>query len=82
MSCPKCKGRKSVKFRAIVKIVNVSHKTVYDWVKAFGELTYEKVKPEGDIIIELDTVKEIQIDSTSIKVHQHGTGSKKWGICR
>ena len=43
-------------FRAIAKIVNVSPKTVYDWVKAFGELTYEKVKPEGDIIIELDEV--------------------------
>ena len=41
-------------FRAIGKIVNVSHKAVYDWVKAFGLETYEKPQPKGDIVVELD----------------------------
>lgn len=41
-------------FRAIGKIVNVSHKTVYEWVKAFGLQTYEKPQPTGEIIVELD----------------------------
>ena len=41
-------------FRAIAKIIRVSHKTVHDWVKAFGVETYEKPKPEGDVALELD----------------------------
>ena len=41
-------------FRAIASIVKVSHKAVYDWVKAFGLETYEKPKPQGDIVVELD----------------------------
>ena len=41
-------------FRAIANIVKVSHKAVYDWVKAFGLETYEKPKPQGDIVVELD----------------------------
>ena len=41
-------------FRAIAKIVMVSHKAVYDWVKSFGLETYEKPRPQGDVIIELD----------------------------
>ena len=40
-------------FRAIAKIVHVSHKTVYDWVKAFGIETYEKPKPQGDVALEI-----------------------------
>ena len=31
-------------FRAIAKIVKVSHKAVHDWVKSFGLETYEKPK--------------------------------------
>ena len=41
-------------FRAIAAIVKVSHKAVYDWVKAFGIETYEKPEPSGPIVIELD----------------------------
>jgi transposase-like protein len=41
-------------FRAIAKIVKVSHKAVYDWVKAFGMDTYEKPRPSGQVVIELD----------------------------
>ena len=41
-------------FRAIANIVKVSHKAVYDWVKAFAIETYEKPKPQGDVVIELD----------------------------
>ncbi|WNY22813.1 hypothetical protein MmiHf6_00980 [Methanimicrococcus hongohii] len=41
-------------FRSIAKIVNVSHKAVYDWVKSFGIQTYEKPEPEGEIEVELD----------------------------
>ena len=41
-------------FRAIAKLVNVSHKAVYDWVRAFGIETYEKPTPQGDVVIELD----------------------------
>jgi transposase-like protein len=41
-------------FRAIAKIVKVSHKAVHDWVKSFGLETYEKPKPQGEIVIELD----------------------------
>jgi len=41
-------------YRAISKIVNVSHVAVYEWVKAFGLLTYEKPKPSGPVAVELD----------------------------
>jgi len=41
-------------FRAIAKIVKVSHKAVYDWVKSFGLETYEKPRPSGEVVIELD----------------------------
>ena len=41
-------------FRSIAKIVSVSHKAVYDWVKGFGLQTYEKPIPQGDVVIELD----------------------------
>jgi transposase-like protein len=41
-------------FRAIAKLVGVSHKAVYDWVKAFSIATYEKPLPQGDIVVELD----------------------------
>lgn len=41
-------------FRAIAKIVKVSHKSVYDWVKSFGVQTYEKPMPSGEVVVELD----------------------------
>ncbi|MCL2431959.1 IS1 family transposase [Candidatus Bathycorpusculum sp.] len=41
-------------FRAIAKLVGVSHKAVYDWVRAFGLATYEKPIPQGEIVVELD----------------------------
>ena len=41
-------------FRAIAKIVKVSHKAVYDWVKKFGIETYTKPRPSGEVVIELD----------------------------
>ena len=41
-------------FRAIAKIVKVSHKAVHDWVKAFGLETYEKPHPKEQVIVELD----------------------------
>ena len=41
-------------FRSIAKIILVSHKSVYDWVKSFGLETYEKPVPQGDVVIELD----------------------------
>jgi transposase-like protein len=41
-------------FRAIAKLVRVSHKAVYDWVRAFGLATYEKPIPQGELVVELD----------------------------
>ena len=41
-------------FRSIASVVLVSHKAVYDWVRSFGLETYEKPRPQGDIVIELD----------------------------
>ena len=41
-------------FRAIANIVKVSPKAVYDWVKSFGLDTYDKPKPAGDVVVELD----------------------------
>ena len=41
-------------FRAIANIVKVSHKAVYDWVRSFAIETYDKPKPQGDIMVELD----------------------------
>jgi transposase-like protein len=41
-------------FRAIAKLVGVSHKAIYDWVKAFSLATYEKPTPQGEIVVELD----------------------------
>jgi len=41
-------------FRAIAKLVGVSHKAVYDWVRAFGLATYEKPIPQGEVVVELD----------------------------
>ncbi|MDR0374089.1 MAG: helix-turn-helix domain-containing protein [Nitrososphaerota archaeon] len=41
-------------FRAIAKLVGVSHKAVYDWVRAFSLAAYEKPTPQGDIVVELD----------------------------
>ena len=40
-------------FRSITKL-EVSHKTVYNWVKAFGLATYEKPIPQGVVVVELD----------------------------
>ena len=41
-------------FRSIAKIVKVSHKAVYDWVRSFAIETYQKPVPQGDVVIELD----------------------------
>ena len=41
-------------FRAIANIVKVSHKAVYDWVQHFGLQTYDKPKPTGPVVVELD----------------------------
>ena len=41
-------------FRTIAKLVGVSHKAVYDWVKAFSLATYEKPIPQGEIVGEHD----------------------------
>ena len=42
-------------FRAVAKLFNVTHKSVYDWVKAFAIFNYTKPEPQGKaVIIELD----------------------------
>jgi hypothetical protein len=41
-------------FCAIAKLVGVSHKAVYDWVRAFGLATCEKPAPQGEIVVGLD----------------------------
>ena len=41
-------------FRSIARIVKVSHKAVYDWVLLFGLQTYERPKPSGSVMVELD----------------------------
>jgi transposase-like protein len=41
-------------FRAIAKLVGVSHKAVYDWVRTFSLVAYEKPTPHGEIVVELD----------------------------
>jgi len=59
-------------FRAISKIVNVSHKAVYDWVKSFGLDTYEKPKPSGDVVIELDEMWHyLNVKKTSFGYGKH-----------
>ena len=44
-------------FRKIAQIIKVSHKTVYDWVKSLGLETYEKLKSEVSVVIELDEMR-------------------------
>ena len=59
-------------FRAISKIIKVSHKAVYDWVKAFAIETYEKPKPQGDVVIELDEMWHyIKAKKTSFGYGKH-----------
>ena len=59
-------------FRAIAKIVKVSHKAVYDWVKAFGLETYEKPKPTGPVVVELDEMWHfLNAKKTSIGYGRH-----------
>jgi transposase len=42
-------------FRTIAKMFKVTHKTIYDWVKAFATLNYIKPEPQGSaVIVELD----------------------------
>jgi len=42
-------------FRAIAKFSKVSHKTIYDWVKAYALKNYIKPEPKGEaVIVELD----------------------------
>jgi len=42
-------------FRAIAKFLKVTHKTIYDWVKAFSEENYIKPEPQGEsVVVELD----------------------------
>ena len=42
-------------FRTIAKFFKVTHKSIYDWVKAFAIYNYDKPEPQGDaVIVELD----------------------------
>ena len=42
-------------FRTIAKLFKVTHKAVYNWVKAFAIYNYEKPEPQSKaVIIELD----------------------------
>ena len=42
-------------FRTIAKLLQVTHKSIYDWVKAFAVRNYIKPEPQGEaVIVELD----------------------------
>jgi len=42
-------------FRTIAKLFKVTHKAVYDWVKAYAIYNYDKPEPQGEsVIVELD----------------------------
>ena len=42
-------------YRRIAKFFNVTHRAVYEWVKAYAFINYHKPEPVGDaVIIELD----------------------------
>jgi transposase len=42
-------------FRTIAKLFKVTHKAVYDWVKAYAVRNYVKPEPQGNaVIVELD----------------------------
>ena len=42
-------------FRTIAKFFKVSHKAIFDWVKAFAKENYIKPEPHGEaVIVELD----------------------------
>jgi transposase len=42
-------------FRTIAKLFKVSHKAIYDWVKAFAKENYVKPEPQGEaVVVELD----------------------------
>ena len=43
--------------RSIAKILSVTHKSVYDWVRALLETNYIRPEPQGDaVVVELDEV--------------------------
>jgi transposase-like protein len=58
-------------FRTIANIVGVSHKAVYDWVKAFGLETYEKPKPRGEVVTGLGELWHF------VKAKKTSVGSEK-----
>ena len=42
-------------FRTIAKLLKVTPKTIYDWVKAFAKANYVKPEPQGEaVVVELD----------------------------
>jgi len=42
-------------FRTIAKLFKVTHKAVFDWVKAYAKANYVKPEPQGEaVIVELD----------------------------
>lgn len=41
-------------FRSIGKILNISHQSILNWVRDFGLKTFEKPKPSGAVVVELD----------------------------
>lgn len=59
-------------FRAIAKIIKVSPKAVFDWVKAFGLETNEKPKPQSDVLGGLDEMwRLIDAKKTSPRLEKH-----------
>ena len=44
-------------FRTIAKLLKVTHKSIYDWVKTFAKANYIKPMPQGSaVIVELDEI--------------------------
>ena len=50
-----CLYTHGLSFRTIAKLMKVTHKAIYDWVKAFAINNYDKPEPQGSaVIVELD----------------------------
>ena len=58
-------------FRTIAKLLKVTHKSIYDWVKAFAKANYIKPMPQGSaVIVELDEMWHF----VHSKKHNYGYG--------
>jgi len=61
-----------IPFHTIAKLFNVTHKSVYDWVRAYSTYKYTKMEPQREAsIVELDELWRY------IQSNEHGSGYRK-----